>query len=62
MSDTVPFEKPGPVEADLRHAIAPTEEIIAEARAGRMFILVDHEDRENEGDLVIAAELSLIHI
>ncbi|EAQ25161.1 3,4-dihydroxy-2-butanone-4-phosphate synthase [Roseovarius sp. 217] len=58
MSDTVPFEKPGPVEADLRHAIAPTEEIIAEARKGRMFILVDHEDRENEGDLVIAAEFA----
>lgn len=58
MSDTIPFEKPGPVEADLRHAIAPTEEIIAEARKGRMFILVDHEDRENEGDLVIAAEFA----
>jgi 3,4-dihydroxy 2-butanone 4-phosphate synthase/GTP cyclohydrolase II len=58
MSDTVPFEKPGPVEADLRHAIAPTEEIINEARKGRMFILVDHEDRENEGDLVIAAEFA----
>jgi len=58
MSETVPFEKPGPVEADLSHAIAPTEEIIAEARKGRMFILVDHEDRENEGDLVIAAEFA----
>jgi len=58
MSETVPFEKPGPVEADLRDAIAPTEEIIAEARKGRMFILVDHEDRENEGDLVIAAEFA----
>ncbi|QYX58209.1 3,4-dihydroxy-2-butanone-4-phosphate synthase [Roseovarius sp. SCSIO 43702] len=58
MSDTVPFEKPGPVEAGLKDAIAPTEEIIAEARAGRMFILVDHEDRENEGDLVIAAEFA----
>jgi len=58
MSDTVPFEKPGPIEATLKGAIAPTEEIIAEARAGRMFILVDHEDRENEGDLVIAAEFA----
>ena len=38
-------------------AIAPIEEIIAEMRAGRMFILVDEEDRENEGDLVLAAEL-----
>uniref|UniRef100_UPI002493C982 3,4-dihydroxy-2-butanone-4-phosphate synthase n=1 Tax=Pseudophaeobacter arcticus TaxID=385492 RepID=UPI002493C982 len=50
------FETPGPVEARLRAAISPIEEIIAEARAGRMFILVDHEDRENEGDLVIPAQ------
>ncbi|WP_299848428.1 3,4-dihydroxy-2-butanone-4-phosphate synthase [uncultured Roseovarius sp.] len=56
MSDTVPFEKPGPVEAGLRQSIAPIEEIIAEARAGRMYILVDHEDRENEGDFVIPAD------
>ncbi|MBI6629859.1 3,4-dihydroxy-2-butanone-4-phosphate synthase [Pontibaca salina] len=52
------FETPGPVESNLRDAIASTEEIIEEARAGRMFILVDHEDRENEGDLVIAAEFA----
>ena len=56
MSDTVPFEKPGPVEAGLRQSIAPIEEIIAEARAGRIYILVDHEDRENEGDFVIPAD------
>ena len=37
-------------------AIAPIEEIITEMRAGRMVILVDEEDRENEGDIVIAAE------
>lgn len=36
--------------------LAPIEDIIAEIRAGRMVILVDEEDRENEGDLVIAAE------
>ena len=36
--------------------LAPTEEIIAELRAGRMVILVDEEDRENEGDLVLAAD------
>ncbi len=58
MSETSPFQTPGPVESDLGHAISPTEEIIAEARAGRMFILVDHEDRENEGDLVVAAEFA----
>jgi 3,4-dihydroxy 2-butanone 4-phosphate synthase / GTP cyclohydrolase II len=36
--------------------LASTPEIIAELKAGRMVILVDEEDRENEGDLVIAAE------
>ncbi len=52
------FETPGPVEAGLKAAISPIEDIIAEARAGRMFILVDHEDRENEGDFVIPAEFA----
>ncbi len=42
----------------LRDAIAPIEAILADARAGRMFILVDHEDRENEGDLVIPAQMA----
>ena len=37
-------------------AISTTLEIVAELRAGRMVILVDEEDRENEGDLVLAAE------
>src|SRR5574343_1271840 len=37
-------------------AIAHTAEIVAELKAGRMVILVDEEDRENEGDLVMAAE------
>lgn len=36
--------------------IAPIHEIIAEIKAGRMVILIDEEDRENEGDLVFAAE------
>ncbi|WP_372603159.1 3,4-dihydroxy-2-butanone-4-phosphate synthase [Actibacterium sp.] len=39
-------------------AISPIEEIIEDARNGRMFILVDHEDRENEGDLVIPAQMA----
>ncbi|MEL6583084.1 MAG: 3,4-dihydroxy-2-butanone-4-phosphate synthase [Pseudomonadota bacterium] len=39
-------------------AISPIEEIIDDARNGRMFILVDHEDRENEGDLVIPAQMA----
>lgn len=36
--------------------VAPVEEIVAEIKAGRMVILVDEEDRENEGDLVLAAD------
>jgi 3,4-dihydroxy 2-butanone 4-phosphate synthase / GTP cyclohydrolase II len=52
------FETPGPVEANLAAAISPIEEIIEDARAGRMFILVDHEDRENEGDLVIPSNFA----
>lgn len=50
-------DKPGPVEAGLRDAISPIEAIIDDARNGKMFILVDHEDRENEGDLVIPAQM-----
>ena len=38
--------------------ISPIEEIIDEARNGRMFILVDDEDRENEGDLIIPAQMA----
>src|SRR4030095_13807626 len=37
-------------------ALAPIPEIIAELKAGRMVVLVDEEDRENEGDVVIAAD------
>ena len=36
--------------------IAPTQDIIADLRDGKMVVLVDEEDRENEGDLVIAAD------
>lgn len=52
------YESPGPVERDWSDVIARTEDIINEARNGRMFILVDHEDRENEGDLVIPAQMA----
>ncbi|MEM0976065.1 MAG: 3,4-dihydroxy-2-butanone-4-phosphate synthase [Pseudomonadota bacterium] len=45
------------MQGDLYNGISPVEEIIEEARCGRMFILVDHEDRENEGDLVIPADM-----
>jgi 3,4-dihydroxy 2-butanone 4-phosphate synthase/GTP cyclohydrolase II len=44
--------------ASLQQYLASAEEIIEEARAGRMFILVDDEDRENEGDLVIPAQFA----
>ena len=47
---------PAPDAMTLKQALSPISEIIADARAGRMFILVDREDRENEGDLVIPAQ------
>ncbi|MBX9814415.1 MAG: 3,4-dihydroxy-2-butanone-4-phosphate synthase, partial [Sphingomonas sp.] len=44
--------------SDDTDVVVPIEEIIEEARNGRMFILVDDEDRENEGDLVIPAQMA----
>ncbi len=41
-----------------REFLSPIEEIIEDARNGRMFVLLDHEDRENEGDLVIPAQMA----
>jgi 3,4-dihydroxy 2-butanone 4-phosphate synthase/GTP cyclohydrolase II len=52
------FEQPGPVETSWADAISSIEDIIEDARNGRMFILVDHEDRENEGDLVVPAQMA----
>ena len=43
---------------DERPVLVPIEEIIDEARNGRMYILVDDEDRENEGDLIIPAQMA----
>ncbi len=43
---------------DERPVIVTAEEIIDEARNGRMFVLVDDEDRENEGDLIIPAQMA----
>ena len=37
--------------------ISPIEEVIADAKNGKMFILIDQEDRENEGDLIIPGEM-----
>lgn len=56
MSAFVPVSVPASNAAPVPSAIASVPEIIAELRAGRMVILVDEEDRENEGDLVMAAE------
>ena len=58
MNDTLPFETPGAVERDMADVISPIEHIIEDARNGRMFVLVDHEDRENEGDLVVPAQMA----
>ncbi len=38
--------------------LSPIEEIVEDARNGRMFVLVDEQDRENEGDLVIPAQMA----
>ena len=38
--------------------ISPIEEIIDQARNGKMYILVDDPDRENEGDLIIPAQMA----
>lgn len=47
-----------PRKSERRGELATTEEIIDEARNGRLFILVDDEDRENEGDLIVPAQLT----
>jgi 3,4-dihydroxy 2-butanone 4-phosphate synthase/GTP cyclohydrolase II len=44
------------LSAEDQRFLSPIGEIVEEARQGRMFILVDDEDRENEGDLVIPAQ------
>ena len=44
--------------SELPAKLATAEEIVDETRNGRMFILVDDEDRENEGDLVIPAQMA----
>jgi 3,4-dihydroxy 2-butanone 4-phosphate synthase/GTP cyclohydrolase II len=51
-------ETHGLVEENGLDAISSVEEIIDDSRNGRMFILVDHEDRGNEGDLVIPAQMA----
>lgn len=53
------WKRTDPVALSEYHdCLSSIEEIIDEARSGRMFILVDDEDRENEGDLVIPAQMA----
>jgi 3,4-dihydroxy 2-butanone 4-phosphate synthase/GTP cyclohydrolase II len=47
-----------PAEDELHSAISPIEEILEDARNGRPYILVDAEDRENEGDVIIPAQFA----
>ena len=42
--------------ASSQNELSTIEEVIADAKAGKLFILVDDEDRENEGDLCVVAE------
>jgi 3,4-dihydroxy 2-butanone 4-phosphate synthase/GTP cyclohydrolase II len=51
-----PFSFYNPAMKRESAALSPVTEIIAEIRAGRIVVLVDDEDRENEGDLVFAAD------
>jgi len=44
--------------SEFSSCISPPEEIIEDARNGRMYILVDAEDRENEGDVIIPAQMA----
>ena len=53
-----PGSEAGLMSTEIGGFISSPEEIINEARLGRMFILVDEEDRENEGDLVIPASMA----
>ena len=53
--DVAPLE---PTPATIHHAISRTEDIIEAARNGRPYILVDAEDRENEGDVIIPAQFA----
>src|SRR6187402_2890926 len=45
-------------ENEASPVLVSIEQIIEEARNGRMFVLVDDEDRENEGDLIVPAQMA----
>ena len=53
------LQKVDPMKSETREGsvgLSPIEEVIADVRAGKLFILVDDEDRENEGDLCVIGE------
>jgi 3,4-dihydroxy 2-butanone 4-phosphate synthase/GTP cyclohydrolase II len=52
------FSKPPEAPAAASGAFATVEEIVEEARNGRMVVIVDDENRENEGDLIIPAQMA----
>ena len=58
MTDGLNESKPSAESLRMSSAvpISPVEDIVADIRAGKIVILVDEEDRENEGDLVLAAD------
>lgn len=58
LSQTPETESKTAMSEDWSNAISSIEEIIEDARNGRMYILVDAEDRENEGDLIIPAQFA----
>ena len=58
LSSSSEHEGAGAMSEDWSNAISPIEEIVEDARNGKMYILVDAEDRENEGDLVIPAQFA----
>ncbi|HXC50878.1 MAG TPA: 3,4-dihydroxy-2-butanone-4-phosphate synthase [Candidatus Limnocylindrales bacterium] len=49
-------KSPQPLQAAKASPISPVADVIDEIRRGRMIVLMDDEDRENEGDIVVAAE------
>ena len=57
MSKVLPLS-PKPAPPGHSPGLNSVEDIIADLKAGRMVLIMDDEDRENEGDLIMAAELA----
>lgn len=55
-NDTKTTARKTTARLDAETHLAPIEDIVADIAAGKMVVLVDDEDRENEGDLIMAAE------